>query len=234
MKKVIIYGLFLSLFLNMECRCDEETLVEGLETRVQGIVYDSLNRLPVANQKLIIGEYEDYFVFDGGHRVYFIQNLDSTYTDEKGNYDIVFSTSGQGSIYKIIPEQTNTVWTYYQEPVRIQNIESENEINFNFMNLYPCYLNITLNNIEHLPIDIFSPVALMGSGFTDDVNNLEEINMSTSSITRKIYLNRKRASWVNFIRKYNDTITQVASFSIPSFYESTTEYNINLTNEDFK
>lgn len=233
MKKITVYLLFLALFLNMECQCEEETLVQGLETRVNGNIFDELNQLPVASQKLYIGEYEDHFALDGGHREYLIQNLDSTYTDENGNYDMVFTTSGQGSLYKIMPEQTSSIWTYFQEPIRVENIESDNEINFDFMNLFPCTLNITLNSIEHLPIIIHSPVAVT-SGYTFDVNNLDEINNDSSFVTRLIYLNTNGYSWINFYRKKNGAIEQVASFEIlPTNATEPFEFNINLTNDDF-
>jgi len=228
MKTILYLSLFTIISLNIKCSDSEEDyLPAGIETRVFGNIYDNVNQIPVPEQKLIVAEYYRDFRFDGGSYDVFVQELDSTITDENGNYDFVFETGGMGTKYKIYPKHNNLVWTYYQNPVDIENIDGENELNFGFLNLYTCNLNINLDNVQFPPFSM--------SAFLTTNSEFEDITETSGIINRDIYLSIFEDETLYITRKLSDGTYQTTSFLIPaSNILEPREFDITLTDNDFE
>ena len=223
MKKYSLYLVILLVFAGCE---EEEPLSAGIQSRVYGHIMDIFDvNTPIENYKIKIGEYRRDFRFDGGAYDVFVKFIDSTTTDENGNFDLTFGTTGNGSNYKLHCEETDQVWTIYQDPIDIPNIGAENQVNLGFIHLYPVDLKITLSNLDYLPINIKAPLRPF-SLENLSVNNLEQI--------RRIYVSKLEEDEVKFYRNLPDGTLQIATVTIPATNATTlTEYNINLTNADF-
>ncbi|HRZ33039.1 MAG TPA: hypothetical protein P5335_11730 [Flavobacterium sp.] len=222
MKKYLFFIITL-IFIS----CDEDKPIEaGIETRVSGHINDIFDAAtPIENFKIKLGEYRRDFSFDGGAYDVFIKFIDSTITNNEGYYDLTFTTTGNGSRYKIHCEQTDQVWTIYQDPVLITNIGGENQIDFGFIHLYPVDLRITLTDVDNLPIQISGQLHPFSLGRLDE-NNIEYI--------RRIYVSKLEGQEIRFYKTLADGTVQIAQFSFPATNSTIlTEFNINLTNADF-
>ena len=228
MKNILYYSLLAILFLNMKCEdTEEDYLPAGIETRVFGNIYDNANQIPVPDQKLIAAEYYRDFRFDGGSYDVFVQELDSTTTDQNGNFDFIFKTGGMGTKYKIYPRHNNLVWTYYQDAVDIENIKGNNELSFEFQNLYVCTLNINMDNLQFPPFSM--------SVFLTPYSELDDITETNGIVNRAIYLSVFEDAHLNITRKLSDGTRQTATVLIPAsnILEPRT-FDITLTNSDFE
>lgn len=220
--KIIPILLLISLlFLCM--KCEDYLEPEGIESSVYGTVYDSVNDLPVVNQKLLIVESNAngfYSLRD------FIQILDSTQTDANGFYEMNFTTSGKGDTYSILPERQNNIWVGYQDAIEIENLDSETKIDFNFLHLYPAVLNIRLeSDVENLPVGVTH--RYRGSTYIF-------INETDKVIQERIFIDKNKLQLIKIFRKISLNTSEDFIYVIPvTNTTEETEYNINVSNADF-
>jgi len=183
-------------------KCEDSMLPEGIETKVYGKVYDSSNDIPIVNLKLIIQELNQEPGFSLGPNIHNLGEIDSTYTDENGDYEINFETTGRGDTYRIFSPRNNQVWQYYQNPVHIENLGSSNEINFDFLKLHPIRLIIKVDNdLEFLPIRIRHLFTINRS--------LTDINSTSNDIIKLIYVPLNFTTKVEFYRTKPDGQNQL-------------------------
>lgn len=216
---------FLIFFLTS---CIEDTFEpSGIETRVFGRVFDNVNDLPVVNQKILISEWNSVPQFSPGPNANFIQILDSTYTDLNGYYAITFKTSGQGDLYYINYEDNNSFWTYYRNPVEIENLGTDTEVNYNFLHLYPVNLLITLApDVEYLSVRLRSTFTF----FTTP----DWLTTTNVQYTRQIFTDKNTEEQISFYRTKPDGHKQIATFTIPATNTTElTEFDVYITNDDF-
>lgn len=204
-------------------KCEDYLEPEGIETRVYGTVYDSVNDIPIADYKLVIVE-TNHEGFSMGPNENFIQNLDSAYTDQNGFYDITFTTSGRGDTYKIRPERKEDVWTYYQNPVEIETLAHGTEINFEFQQLYPATLNILVDSdVTNLPVKI--------THYSFPTISIEETD---TVIQKRVYIDKNWSNRIRILRKIALNEFEEFYYVIPA--TNTTEettHDINIKNLDF-
>ena len=222
--KIKIIIIFLSLLL---VSCEEENIQSGIQTNVTGKVIE-YNFSPVQNVKVRIGEFKSHFVFDGGSQDYFVKYVDSTFTDLNGNYNMNFTTTGNGTSYKVIFENSPTDQSYigYNDPIKIDKIGSDFILNNVYITkLYPCQVTINSNNISIFPIGIWHE--------TTRTVNTPEIN-SASTYIKTIYITNYLTQTLNFYRTKPNGINQKAIFTFPpSNSTNTTTQNILLNETDF-
>ncbi len=226
MKKAIYITLI--SFLCMCMKCKDSMLPEGIETTVKGNIYDRRNDIPVANQKLVIQELNYEPGFQIGSNINHFAEIDSTYTNENGDYEITFTTTGNGDSYQIFSQRTNQIWIYQQNAVRIENIGSSNEINFNFLHLYPIILIIKINSeLDFLPIRIHHRYTLNRS--------LEDINTISNEIIKQVYVPLNEVQTVEFYRTKPDGQSQVFIKEIqPVITIEPVNIEIEIKNSDFE
>jgi hypothetical protein len=219
MRKISIIILAL-VFLS----CESDPIDAGVETTVQGIIYDSRNDIPFQNLKLKVAEYKDDTQSGIYHTLRFIQWIDSTHTDSEGNYSLNFKTSGRGDRYKLHAESEQDIWYYNNRVVDI-GIGKDVNLDFNFLHLYPIKLVIEMNNINHLPI----------SGSTGYYPKMEAINTANGKVERKIYTDKNSDTQIYFSRKVAANTYESYTHIIPASNTSElTTYNLTLNNSDFK
>ncbi len=230
MRKVFFYLCFPLLFLNALCEADP--LEEGIETRVYGKVYDEVNEIPIENYKIFVAEYKDRFrPGSGGSNNDFIQYVDSTITDSSGNFDFIFTTSGQGNSYEIHLNDDIRFWDYYDSQKEISNVGDDNEINFDVLKLFPAKLNIILDNVDFTPIYI-------EHFFTSDFGSrrqLPSITINNGTEVRQILIDKTSKQIIKFYRNLSNSESQLFEVEIPATETSSlTEFDIILKNEFFQ
>lgn len=215
------------LFLTLSCSNDDSKVTAGIETRVFGRVYDNWNDLPVANQKLTISEWNSVPQWSPGPNDDFIQFLDSTYTDANGYYDMTFRTTGRGDLYFIEYEFNDSIMTYNQDRVEIEQLGTDTEVNYNFLHLYPVTLKITLApDVEYLSIRIAPEYT-----FFTSPDWLTETNVEYS---KTIFTNKNTDQNIRFFRTKPDGHYQTATFTLPATNTTlVTEFEVYITNDDF-
>jgi len=221
LKKIPILLLISLLFLCM--KCEDYLEPEGIESSVYGTVYDSVNDMPVVDQKLLIIESNANGFYS---RREFIQILDSTQTDANGFYEMNFTTSGKGDTYSVLPERQDNIWTYYQDAIEIENLNSETKVDFNFLLLYPAVLNIRLeSDVENLPVGVTH--RYRGSTYIF-------INETDKLIQEKIFIDKNQPQVIKIFRNISLNESENFSYVIPvTNTTEETEYNIDVSNADF-
>lgn len=221
MKNIFITAI---LFLTLT-GCERDPIKAGINSTVFGNVHNIYNE-PIENQKFVVNEYKKKFVSDGGVSYNYIGQIGSGTSNASGNYSINFTTSGKGDYYKLSPEHNSQIWTYQQDPVEIENIGGSNELNFTFLKLHLCILNITVNNVDFLPVTI--------STFLTENSELNPITENNTTITRQIYIGNEETS-IRFYRKISNSQGQAATFIIPPTNSTDTmSFDIDLDNSDFQ
>lgn len=223
MKKKLIY-LFLILLL---VSCEKENIESGIETKVTGKL-SNFQGEPIVNAKVKIGEYKNRFVSDGGSTDYFSKYIDSTVTNNNGEYEITFKTTGEGSSYRLSIDDSPIDQSFYGyfDSVEINNIGKSFVINYNqFIKLYPCDVTINMNNIQILPISIYHE--------TTRQKNNPEITSNTT-IVKRIFITKLGIQKFTLQRTKQDGTHQQAIFKFPaSNSELLTTQTINLNDSDF-
>jgi hypothetical protein len=151
-KRLLVLLVLLSIFGS----CEEEPFDAGIETTVFGRVYDTINEIPLKSIKIKIGESIRQGTFSGTS-YNFIGYLDSTITDNEGNYKITFETSGKGSIYDLhISLKEDIAISSIREVIKDENIGASEELNINALQLYPVNLKIKTTDTFEESILIFT------------------------------------------------------------------------------
>ena len=240
--KVKTIILILSIFSLTNCSEDKENLTEGgIQTRLFGRLSNFDNN-PATNILIRVAEYKEtggarYPSGFGSTNTEFIQFVKEAYTDNQGKYDFVFQTSGKGNFYRIeVGEFTeqNTAQTFW-EPFVYNLSESANSSkiigkefelnNKNSYKLFPCDVNIQMNNIKILPL-------LPKHNKTYNYN-LSEINSNQNQIKR-IYIDKYETQIFELYRiKLNGTRQKASYTFLPSNLEILTTQNIVVNEIDF-
>ena len=224
MRKAILYLAFLSLFMSM--KCEDDKVPEGKLVHVHGRIYDQWDGLAAVNQKLIVSEYNDNTSYGELPDSDYIGDVGTVYTDENGFYDLTFTTSGSGDTYYIYwVEENDYIWTYSNEN-RELDVNISNEVNFDFVHLFPSTLKITTApDLNYLPISI-------SHHFTSTV--LDKLEEAGTENIRSIAIIKNSSVEVTFYRRLPDQTSQQAVFEFPTTNTTEpTEFEIHLTNDDF-
>lgn len=219
-----IFYLFLFLLL---VSCEKENIQSGIQTKVTGKLSNYQGE-PIVNAKVKIGEFKNRFVSDGGSTDYFTRYIDSTITNNNGEYEITFKTTGEGSSYRLISDNNPIEQSYWGDfgYVEIKNLGKTFVFNYNqFIKLFPCDVTINMNNIQILPIRIFHET-------TRQINN-PEITSNTTFVKR-IFITKWEVQKFTLQRiKPNGTYQQAIFNFEASNSELLTTQNINLMDSDF-
>ncbi|WP_417353030.1 hypothetical protein [Flavobacterium alkalisoli] len=228
MRKIILCLVFPLLFTGC---LKEDTTLEVMPIHVHGRVTDSYTDEPFNDFKLVVMEFNRESIFSPpGYTEEYIGNVGTVYTDQEGYYDLTFMTTGEGDTYYIYYDYENqdfdSVWTNDISPVKLDQ-DISNEVNFSFIHLYPATLIInTAPDLEYAPIGI-------GHYFT--YPNLEVIEEVGTQSIREIAISKSYKVEVKFYRELPDETLQKAVFEFPPTNTTApTEFEINLTNEDFE
>lgn len=223
MKKQLIYLFSFILLVS----CEKENIQRGIQTKVSGRLSTYYGE-SIINAKVRIGEFKNEFVSDGGSRDYFVRAIDSILTNSNGEYEITFKTTGEGSSYRLLINDSPNDQSFYgfYDSVEITNIGNPFIFNYNqFTKLYPCDVTINLNNITILPILIWHE--------TTRIVNTPEIT-TNSTFVKRIYISKYNAQILNLSRTKSNGISQKAIFTFPaSNSENLTTQIINLNESDF-
>lgn len=219
---MIKYILLLMPMLMM--KCEEDPIKEGIQTHVSGRIFDNENQIPVTGHMVFIQEYEGHFAFDGGGTDVFRGYIDSVATDANGYYQLDFTTTGNGTAYRVAAASTNDTYGYL-EPIEIMNPGQDTEVDFWLTHLYPVNLKVTLNNVSSLPVNIYPELRPYTTA------PLEE---NGTELTRLIYVNKNHSSTVFFTHQLPDYTNKGFHITIPQ--TGTTEpvdFPITISDSDF-
>ena len=213
---ILLAGILLS--------CDGDPIEEGVETLIEGTIYDEQNEIPFDNLKVKVAEYKIHRSGIYTNRE-FIQWIDSTYTDQYGEFYLKFETSGRGDYYEFHAETGPHVWDYYQSVFQIPSIGKSLSMELDLLHLYPVRLVIEMNEVEHLPIKI-SPRFYQ---------KVEEIKTGSGTVERIIYTDKNSETKVYFSRNPPPNVYEGYTFMIPASNSmELTNVNLILNNSDFK
>jgi hypothetical protein len=98
----------------------------GLSSNVSGQCYDVNRNLPITNLTVYLAEFVD----DPLMGLTLSRYMDSTRTDQNGNFDISFVTTGEGVQYQLLIKWPDVNWWVYGGyPFVIKDIGTNNIIN---------------------------------------------------------------------------------------------------------
>ena len=207
--------------------CDEENLPKDISTTVHGVLSDPLG-LPIVNASVRVAEYNKRFVSDGGAQDEFVGFVGSTVTNASGEYQLTFTTTGNGDTYKLILENSPQDQSYigYYDPVEIENIGGDFNFSYNsFFLLYPCQITIQPDVLEHFPIFIYHETTRSSPN--------PEIT-SNETFLKTIYISHYSEQTVQFSRVKTDGTAQIAVFTFgASNSQNPTMQNIVLAERNF-
>lgn len=230
--------LFVLLFILMGCRKDAVLIKSGIQTKVFGKLTDYRDK-PISNLKIKVGEFKvtNNSAFDITQDYEFIQDVDSAYTDDKGNYNFIFKTSGKGNFYRLYfgentkKNEPQVIWepffidiTYISNDMKF--IGKEFEYNtINLIELYPCQITFKTNNLSTFPM---TPIHNLTYSF-----NLDQITANGTSV-QTIYIQKYLKETVN-LNRFKDGVIQSATYEFPaSNVEGITYQTITVEEADFK
>ncbi|SOC80504.1 hypothetical protein SAMN06296241_2054 [Salinimicrobium sediminis] len=213
---ILLAGIFLS--------CDGDPIEEGVETTIEGTIYDKQNEIPFENLKLKVAEYKVHRSGIYTNRE-FIQWIDSTYTDQYGEFYLKFKTSGRGDYYKFVVETKPNIWDYHQSVFEIPYIGKSLSLDLDLLHFYPVNLVIEVKDIEHLPVSLN----------LRHYQDLEDITTGSGTVERLIYADKNSDTEVAFGRKIAPNQYERYTVIIPATNTSElTNYNLTINNSDFK
>jgi hypothetical protein len=214
------------VLLCIGCEKDPEPVRGGVETQVSGRIYDNINDLPLAGQKIKIAEYKTKYMNYGsvGSNEDFIGFIDSTYTDVSGNYDFIFKTTGNGNVYRVMYFETEDVRSY-EEPFEIEKIGEPQHFDFFGLQLYPQDLKIITTDLSIVPVEIY----VKGKPYI-----IPDLTESNVEVTRRIYVDKNSVYNVNFQRRKPDYSMQDFKLEFPATGTTEiTQQNITIHDSDF-
>ncbi|KAF2510685.1 hypothetical protein EYY60_09225 [Flavobacterium zhairuonense] len=234
MRKIL---LLFFLFVLASCDKDPVLIQSGIETKVNGKITDD-HDVPISNLIVKVGEYKvtttgSYLVSYEDHE--FIKWVDSTFTDNNGNYDFVFKTTGKGNFYQLSfgkeakDKEPQVLW----RPFTVNITEDANDLKYigkqfefnskNLILLYPCEVTFKVNNVTTFP--------------TGPSHNLTytTYNITANGESKQtLYIDKYNKQIVDFYRTKNGVL-QKASYEFPaSNVEDTTYQTITVEETDFK
>ncbi|MCX2838191.1 hypothetical protein OQ279_08480 [Salinimicrobium sp. MT39] len=215
--------IFIIVLAGILWSCDGDPIEAGVVTTIEGRIYDRQNELPFENLKIKVAEYKTHQKSIYMHTE-FIQWIDSTYTDQNGDYLLEFETSGRGDLYQFHVESRPNMWDYNNGTFDIPYIGKNSNIDLGLLHLFPVKLVIEMNDIGHLPVTV-------NPRFYQDV---EDINTGSGTVERTIFADKNSDNTVYFSRRLTPNDYEGYTAVIPATH--TTElanYNLTLNNSDF-
>lgn len=213
---ILLTGILLS--------CDGDPIDKGVETTIEGRIYDKQNDIPFDHLKIKIAEYKIHRSGIYTNRE-FIQWIDSTYTDQYGEFYLKFETSGRGDYYQFHVEDKPYIWDYHQSVFEIPYIGKSLSLDLDLLHLYPINLVIEMKDIQHLPVSLN----------LRHYQDLEDVKTGSGTVEINIYADKNSDTEVKFRRKIATSEYEQYSVIIPATNTSELiNYNLTLNNSDFK
>lgn len=190
-----------------------DIIPEGLSSNVTGRCYDNNRNLPITNLTVYIAEYIDDPVLG----LTFSRYIDSTRTDQNGNFDISFVTTGEGVQYQLSIKWPDVNWlTYSGYPFVIKDIGTKNIINVELAELSILEAKIKIVENTRPPFragtDYFSFYELYGANKDTTIffrvmpNRKTRIFFFISVDTVSDYYYREQLDTINIEGDFSDTV----------------------------
>lgn len=150
----------------------------GKRTVISGRFYDEVNQEPYKYLKLRVGEFKSRSGFPYQTRYTLLSYLDSTTTDNEGNYRIAFTTTGAGNAYfleffdvpqKVTVRDSGSTNYYDYRAKKIEGIGSSIKYNFTISSAYYMRLAVSVHDNPHPPL-MMGTSANRVSIYTDRTN----------------------------------------------------------------
>lgn len=222
MKRIIFFGLVYFAFVSCE---DPDPLPAGITTHVSGKILE-LGGEPVVKAKIRIGEYRSKHNFTNGGNDEFQRWIDSTYTDVNGKYELDFTTTGNGTLYKIdvVEQGIDEVQTYMAQYVDEEKIEPVGT-NFTYnpigvYNVYPCDVYLDLKKVTQFPIYV--------NHYSTNYAYLIEIK-DVDDYKIRLYLRKNTAQTLNLSNSKGTFKYNFAGIESSEL----TEHHLTLSDDDF-
>lgn len=226
MKNIFLFFVFL---LCMGCDKDREPISAGVETPLNGKVFDYSNELPLVNQKVVVEEYIKTHSFGAVAPNYdFKGRIDSTYTDNNGYFDFRFTTTGNGNFYRVVFEPTQDVQNNSDTfDIDKKDLGIPYQHNFSGIQLYPLTLKIMPKDLNALPVKV-------STDFPSKPFWLDNINENNVEVTRHMYVDKNSKVSLQFIMILPPYDEKYYFVEFPAFGTTTpAEQYIELDNIDF-
>ena len=184
---------------------------KGLATNVSGQFYDDNRNAPIINAKVFIKEYID----DPAYDLTFSRYIDSTQTDQNGNFELSFTTTGAGVQYRLLIVPMGANWRYPYNEQLIENIGSSNVLNSSSNKLSTLEARVkVIENPYTQPLMTRSDYDNYMSRVNGDSivfyrvmpNRKNHISFYTNSDTLLHYYDRGQVDTVNMKGNFSDTI----------------------------
>jgi len=190
---------------------DWDIIPAGLATNVSGQFYDYNKNSPIVNAKVFIEEYVD----DPSYDLTFSRYIDSTQTDQNGNFNLPFTTTGSGVQYQLYVVPAGVNWWYPTSRLAIENIGGNNVLNCssNKLSILEAKIKVVENPYTQ-PLTTRSEYDNHMSGvFGDSIvyycvlpNQKNRVFFYTNSDARLYYYDRGQVDTINITGDFRDTI----------------------------
>ncbi|MUV03103.1 hypothetical protein GN157_05210 [Flavobacterium rakeshii] len=215
---IVVTGIFLATY-------ERKKIPEGKEIFVSGRSYDNINDEPVVDQMITVAEYNIKGIKGfPGYICNFVKGIDTVWTDVNGNYNINFKASGKGNTYMVspFPDVRDNLWALTEN--REEITDTDNQINFSYLKLYPLDLSISLaDDIKYLPFTVSHKYTQYS---LQKVKDKEYIGI--------LCIDKNTINEVTLTRILPNGSKQTSIIKIPATNtKEWTEFNVYLTNEDF-
>jgi hypothetical protein len=223
MKKNLIY--ILTCFSLLIISCEEDPIPADIETLVFGKIYDSTNDIPIVNEKVKLAEYSTQGTFAGTNYI-FKGFIDSTTTDINGDYNLPFSTTGNGNKYQIQLDFNEQVHIpNLVEFIQDESIGNQEELNFEGLRLYPVDLRVIITDEITQEINVYKQ-------FPERL--IDPIPPSTQNLIRRIWIDKNVVNEINFrIGNSSPFLNHFIEIPINNTTEPY-EYEVEISSTDFQ
>ncbi len=223
MKKNLIY--ILTFFSLLIISCEEDPIPPDIETLVFGKIYDSTNDIPIVNEKVKLAEFSMQGTFSGTNYI-FKGFIDSTTTDVNGDYNLPFSTTGNGNKYQIQLDFNEQVHIpNLVEFIQDESIGNQQEMNFEGLRLYPVDLRVIITDEITQEINVYKQ-------FPERL--IDPIPPSTQNIVRRIWIDKNVVNEINFqigtTSPYLNHLIVIPENNTTELYE----YEVEISSTDFQ
>ena len=190
-----------------------EIISDGLATSVSGRFYDYYRDSSVTNLKVFVDEYVDDPVWD----LTFSRHIDSTLTDQNGNFKIPFITTGVGVQYQLSFKLTEANWLgSFSTPLVIKEMGTSNIINVQLVKLSILKARVKVVDNLHPPMTAgssFGSLYQFNKANQDSIiflrvipNRINQIRFFVQIDTVSGYYYRERIDSINMTGDFSDTI----------------------------
>jgi hypothetical protein len=153
--RIIILVIPFMLLMLYGCR---KNIPAGIETTITGKVYDPKTNKPITQAGIYIQEYEP----GGMYPPQFMGIIDSARTDNDGNYQINFTTTGRGTEYRITFSPGNS-YDPITVPKKIQP-GRDTVINFVAFKIHTLKARVIVTNNYNPPLKVYTRLHTLNAG----------------------------------------------------------------------